>query len=65
MIETGCDDNMFVGSRLVDIYAKFWSMEDAYGVFNRILLHNVVSWSAIIWGHVKCGQGQKAGELFQ
>jgi pentatricopeptide repeat protein len=56
---------MFVASRLVDIYAKCGSMEDAYGVFNRILLHNVVSWSAIILGHVKCGQGQKAVELFQ
>jgi pentatricopeptide repeat protein len=65
MIETGCVDSMFVASRLVDIYAKCGSMEDAYGVFNRILLHNVVSWSAIILGHVKCGQGQKAVELFQ
>jgi pentatricopeptide repeat protein len=23
------------------------------------------SWTAIIWGHVKCGQGQKALELFR
>jgi pentatricopeptide repeat protein len=65
MIETGCDDSVFIASRLFDIYAKCGSMEDACGVFNRILLHKVVSWSAIILGHVKCEQGQKAVELFQ
>ncbi len=28
-------------------------------------MRNVVSWSAMIWGHVKCRPGQKALELYQ
>jgi pentatricopeptide repeat protein len=52
-------------SSLVDMYAKCGSMDNACRVFNRMLLHNVVSWNVMIFGHVKCGQGQKALELFR
>ncbi|CAM6073225.1 unnamed protein product [Sphagnum tenellum] len=31
----------------------------------RMPTHNVVFWNAMIVGHVQCGQGQKASELFQ
>ncbi len=34
-------------------------------MFNKMAKWNVVSWTAMIVGHVKCGQGQKALELFQ
>jgi len=44
---------------------KCGSIEDAQIVFNRMSAHNVISWSAMILGHVKCGQGQKASEVFQ
>jgi pentatricopeptide repeat protein len=40
-------------------------MEDAWKVFNRMPSHNVVSWTAMTLGHMKCGQGQKALDLFQ
>jgi pentatricopeptide repeat protein len=40
-------------------------MVDALRVFNKMAKQNVVSWTALIVGHVKCGQGQKALELFQ
>ncbi len=64
ILKTGCESNVFVQSSLIDMYAKCGSMEDAWRVFNKMVLHDVVSWNAMILGHVKCGQGQKALELF-
>ncbi|CAM6036960.1 unnamed protein product [Sphagnum compactum] len=50
---------------LIDMYAKCGSIEDAWSVFNSMPLRDVVAWSAMILGHAKCGQGQKALELFE
>jgi len=65
LIQTGCECDVFVGSRLVDMYAKCGSIEDAWRVFNKMPSQNVVTWSTMILGHVECGQGQKALGLFQ
>ncbi len=64
LIQSGCESDVFVGSSLVDMYAKCGSIEDARRVFNKMPSRDVVTWSAMILGHVKCGQGQKALELF-
>jgi pentatricopeptide repeat protein len=64
IIQSGCESHASVMSSLVDMYAKCGSMDDACRVFNRMLLWDVVSWNVMIFGHVKCGQGQKALELF-
>ncbi len=58
----GCD--FFMGSSLVDMYAKCGSIEDAWRMFNKIPSQNVVTWTIMILGHVQCGQGQKALYLF-
>jgi pentatricopeptide repeat protein len=63
--QSGCESNVFVGSSLVNMYAKCGSLEDAQRLFNRMPIHDVVCCNAIIYGHVKCGQGQKALEVFQ
>jgi pentatricopeptide repeat protein len=65
IIQLGCASDVFVGSSLVDMYAKCGSIEDARRVFDSMPSHDLVSWNAIIVGHVKCGQGQMALELFQ
>ncbi len=49
----------------MDMYAKCGNIEDAWRVFNKMLSQNVVTWTSMILGHVQCGQGQKALELFQ
>jgi pentatricopeptide repeat protein len=36
IIQWGWDSDVFVGSSLVDIYAKCGSMEDAWSVFNKM-----------------------------
>jgi pentatricopeptide repeat protein len=65
IIESGWDSDVFVGSSLVDMYAKCGSMDDAQRVFIKMLSRDVVTWTSMILGHVKGGQGQKALELFQ
>jgi len=65
IIQTGCEADIFVGASLVDMYAKCRSMEDAERVFNNMPSRAVFSWNAMILGHVKCAQGQKALVLFQ
>jgi pentatricopeptide repeat protein len=58
IIQSGCESDVYLGSSLINMYAKCGSIEDAWRVFNRMPTHDVVVWSAIISGHVKCGQGQ-------
>ncbi|CAM6069276.1 unnamed protein product [Sphagnum tenellum] len=65
LIQSGFESDVFVGSSLVDMYAKCGSIKDAWRVFNKMSSRNVVTWTAMILGHVKCGQGQKALELYE
>ncbi|KAH9535066.1 hypothetical protein CY35_17G034800 [Sphagnum magellanicum] len=65
IIQNGCESDAFVGSSLIAMYAKCGSMEDASRVFNKLPSRAVVCWTAMIFGHVKCGEGHKALELFQ
>jgi pentatricopeptide repeat protein len=65
ILQSGCESDVTVGNSLIDMYAKCGSMEDAWRVFNKMPMHTVVSWTVMILGHVKCGQGQRALELFQ
>jgi pentatricopeptide repeat protein len=60
IIQSGFESDLFVGNSLIDMYAKCASMEDTWRVFNKMPSCDVVSWNAMISGHVKCGQGQKA-----
>ncbi|KAH7284254.1 hypothetical protein KP509_34G045300 [Ceratopteris richardii] len=56
--------DVYVVSCLVDMYAKCGSIKDAAHVFSRLILRNVVSWSTMISGYVKEGQGATALGLF-
>eukprot|EP01018_Ginkgo_biloba_P036812 Gb_09741 [translate_table: standard] len=64
IIKTSLQSHVFVGSALVDMYAKFGSIEDAFAVFDGIFERNVVSWNAIIGGCMQCGNGEEALKLF-
>ncbi|PSS05660.1 Pentatricopeptide repeat-containing protein [Actinidia chinensis var. chinensis] len=43
--------DVFVGSALVDLYAKHNELEDARHCFDDIDAKNVVPWNALIWGY--------------
>jgi pentatricopeptide repeat protein len=45
--QSGFESNVFVGNSLVDLYAKFGSIEDAWRVFSRMPMCNVVAWTTI------------------
>ncbi len=65
LIQSGCECDVFVCNSLLDMYVKCGSIEDAWRVFNKMPSSDVVTWSTMILGHVKCRQGQKALELFR
>jgi pentatricopeptide repeat protein len=63
---SGYDSHIFVSNSIVDIYAKWGSIEDAWRVFNKIPSCGVVSFNVMILAHVvECGQEQNALELLQ
>jgi pentatricopeptide repeat protein len=57
---------------LISLWAVAWwtcmqkcgSIEEASKVFNKMPSQDVAIWNAMVLGHMKCGQGQKALELF-
>ncbi len=65
IIQSGCESDLYVGNSLIDMYAKCGGIDYAWLVFSKMPIRNVISWNAMILGLVKCGQEQKAMELFQ
>jgi pentatricopeptide repeat protein len=65
IVQNGFDSNVFLSNNLVDMYAKCGSIKDAWRVFNMMPTCNMVILSAIILGHVKCGQRQHALTLYR
>jgi pentatricopeptide repeat protein len=64
IIQCGWEAHVFVGSCLVDMYAKCESMEDAQSVFNKMPCRDVVTWTAMISGHVNVEKGTKQWNYF-
>jgi pentatricopeptide repeat protein len=60
IIRSGCEGDAFVGCSLVGMYAKCGSTEDAQRVFNKMQSRDAVTWTAMILGRGKCGQGPNA-----
>ncbi|XP_059077622.1 pentatricopeptide repeat-containing protein At1g08070, chloroplastic-like [Cryptomeria japonica] len=64
LVRRGFESNVFVGTALVDMYAKCGSVEFARQVFDRMPKRNVVSWSAMITGYALSGHGNEALGIF-
>eukprot|EP01018_Ginkgo_biloba_P001839 Gb_27521 [translate_table: standard] len=62
---SGFQSDVFVGSALVDMYAKCGSLENAHDVFDKLHQRNVVSWNAIIAGYAMHGCAKEALKLFE
>ncbi len=65
VIQSGLELDVFVGSSLVDMYAKCGSMDDAWRVFNKMPFRIVVSWSTILGGCAMHGHGKEALKYFE
>ncbi|KAJ8429811.1 hypothetical protein Cgig2_004395 [Carnegiea gigantea] len=54
-----------IGNALIDMYAKCGELEEANHAFNQMPEKNVISWSSLIDGYAKHGDGQKAMALYR
>ncbi|CAN8229596.1 unnamed protein product [Cochlearia groenlandica] len=64
-LKLNCTGDPFVGTSLVDMYAKCGSIDDAYSLFRRIEMRNITAWNAMLVGLAQHGEGKEALELFE
>ncbi|KAM7499202.1 hypothetical protein LguiA_023616 [Lonicera macranthoides] len=63
-LKYGYDWNVYVGSALLDMYARCGRMDEAQFIFDGLHSKNEVSWNALIAGHARKGEGENALSLF-
>ncbi|KAL5975980.1 hypothetical protein ACLOJK_020309 [Asimina triloba] len=64
MIKTRYRPPVYLQTRLIVLFLKCDSLEDARKVFDGMSERNVVSWTAMISGYAQKGQGSEALKLF-
>ncbi|XP_057835616.2 pentatricopeptide repeat-containing protein At3g12770 [Cryptomeria japonica] len=64
IVRNGFDLDCFVGSSLIDMYARCGSIKTARQLFDKMSQRDVVSWTAMIVGYVHNGYARKALTLF-
>lgn len=63
-IKYGCDLDVYVGSALLDMYARHGNMNEACLIFEHLDSKNEVSWNALIAGHARKEDAETALKLF-
>ncbi|KAL5716513.1 Pentatricopeptide repeat-containing protein [Ranunculus cassubicifolius] len=63
-IKYGYEWDVYVGSALVDMYARCGQTKDAQSIFDRMVNKNEVCWNALIAGHARKSEGGDAIKLF-
>eukprot|EP01018_Ginkgo_biloba_P019600 Gb_25041 [translate_table: standard] len=64
IIRSGFQSDIFVGSTLVDMYAKCGALENARKVFDQMPERNAVSWNSMIAGYAQNQNVEGAMKLF-
>ncbi|CAA7051199.1 unnamed protein product [Microthlaspi erraticum] len=64
-MKTGYDADVFVGSSLVDMYAKCGDIVHARKVFDEMPERNIVTWSGMMYGYTQIGENEEALWLFK
>jgi len=64
IIKTGFHTDLLLGSKLVIMYVKCRSLEDAGQVFEKLPEQTLVSWNAILAGYAQNGRLQDARQVF-
>lgn len=64
-LKTAYDFDVFVGSSVVDMYAKCGEIGDARKMFDEMPDRNIVSWSGMIYGYTQLGEDEEALGLFK
>ncbi|CAL4893266.1 unnamed protein product [Urochloa decumbens] len=64
-LKLGLDVNIYVGTALINLYAKVACMDAAIRVFHTLPAKSPVTWTAVIAGYSQIGEGGLALDLFQ
>ncbi|KAJ0965271.1 hypothetical protein J5N97_026409 [Dioscorea zingiberensis] len=64
-VKYGCGLDVYVGSSLLDMYARREKMAEACLVFERLKSKNEVSWNALIAGYARKEDGENAMRKFR
>ncbi|KAF9607957.1 hypothetical protein IFM89_003877 [Coptis chinensis] len=64
VVKSGFENDIYVGSSVIDMYAKCGSMEDSVKAFNEQPHPNAVTFNALISGFAQHGKAQEAIETF-
>ncbi|KAH7282159.1 hypothetical protein KP509_35G015500 [Ceratopteris richardii] len=59
------ENNMVIGTALVDMYAKCRALIEARKLFHELLTRDVVSWGALLDGYAQHIDGEEALECFE
>lgn len=65
IIRRGFDDNIFVASSLMDMYAKCGNIETAKWIFDKMEFQDTVSWTAMIMAYALNGHASDAISFFE
>nr|GLL42065.1 pentatricopeptide repeat-containing protein At3g24000, mitochondrial-like isoform X1 [Ipomoea trifida] len=64
VVKSDTFSDVYIGSALIDLYAKCHQMEDAKTVFHHMPDQNLVSWNALLNGYAQEGEWQEVLRLF-
>ncbi|XP_038893031.1 putative pentatricopeptide repeat-containing protein At1g68930 isoform X1 [Benincasa hispida] len=65
IVRTDYQDNIFVGSALLDMYCKCRNIKSAEAVFRKMRHKNVISWTAMLVGYGQNGYSEEAIRIFR
>ncbi|KAI3419531.1 uncharacterized protein J3R85_013032 [Psidium guajava] len=65
VVKSGLDEDVFVGTSLVDLYGKCSEIECARKVFDAMPQRSVVSWTAMVVSYIGAGDLVEARRMFQ
>lgn len=63
-VRSGFNQDVYVGTALVDLYAKCGDIEVARSVFDGLSDKTAVTWTSIITGYMRIGRSEVSLELF-
>ena len=65
IIERGYEGEIMVGNALINMYGKCGELDSANSMFQKMLHHDVISWTAIITSYAQQGNGKITFQLFE
>ncbi|XP_004247284.1 putative pentatricopeptide repeat-containing protein At3g25060, mitochondrial [Solanum lycopersicum] len=65
VVDCGYENDVFVGSSVLNLYSKCGKMDKAGAVFEKMQRRDVVCWTTMITGFVQSGKGREAVDLYR